>query len=379
MQTREQKIHKKIKIYCMTGVLCFGTCSTLTALYLDELKFNYALFQTLLMFIGESLCIIPALLQKYSTKRLSLRKISAKSEDSKTFFLSRFGKKSFCISGICDFVDSYLEYASFDLLPSPALMAFKMILMLNVFAFRTVILRRKIYRHQVLGLFLLIVGMILAGIVVIFNKNSSEKMDSNVIIGIIMMLAAQIFNMMGILSMEHLMWNIDIKPAEVVSIKSITGILCCIISYLPLLLIYGDRANRSTIADPIAYVSNHLIIIPWLIGFVGLTGIINFLFVKTLKVTDSLAYCTIDAGRMITFWAFSFAIIPKSANPFEVSGACLLAVGLLLYNEILIIPFFGFDKAVKKNLKENQYYKQLKEDNRAWQTGLDILMLTHSF
>ena len=78
---------------------------------------------------------------------------------------------------------------------------------------------------------------------------------------------------------------------------------------------------------------------------------------------------------MITYWAISFAFISRAPATLEIIGAILLTAGICIYNEIFIIRWWGFEKAAKKNLKENDIYKEIRQRSREWQTRLESLVI----
>lgn len=373
MDERGKKTYYRLKYFCIIGTILSGTCTTILAKYLDDTSFSYELFQTLFMFIGESLCVV---LVVYS-RVLNAKTPSAGQQNNylHSWFISKFGKKVYAISGFCDFFGSYLQGISYNLLSNPVLMSFKMILIFNMFLYRVLIIRRKVFRHQVLGLLLLSIGMMLVVLMSLVSPNNHQSFDRNGVIGIILMLFAQIFNMFDFISMEYFMWNLKTEAAEVITIKGISGILMITICYVPLQFIYTQDSKQNSLGDPFNYLNAHAELIPFLILFMLGTCIFNFFLAKTIQVTDSLSVCTLDSGRTITYWAISFAFVSTRPDPLEIAGAFLLALGLCIYNEILIIPCWGLEKSAQRNLKENQVYKEIRQKSRVWQTRLDSLML----
>jgi hypothetical protein len=78
----------------------------------------------------------------------------------------------------------------------------------------------------------------------------------------------------------------------------------------------------------------------------------NGLGVTVTKNASSAQRSTIDTSRTVLIWIFFLAvpIYGKSLEHFKVlqlAGFILLVLGTLVYNEILVIPFFGFDYNTK--------------------------------
>ena len=67
---------------------------------------------------------------------------------------------------------------------------------------------------------------------------------------------------------------------------------------------------------------------------------------------------------MIIFWIISYATDKQSANPLEIIGGFLFVLGLLIYNEAIVLHFFGLDKSARTCMKENDTYKELRSAGR---------------
>ena len=171
------------------------------------------------------------------------------------------------------------------------------------------------------------------------------------------------------------MWKVNIEAEEVLTIKGVSGILTCVVAYVPLQFIYPQDSEENSIGSPFRYISEHQNVAVFLVLFVLITGMYNYFITRVIQVTDSLSACTLDSGRMITYWAISFAFVRKVPATMEVIGAILLVAGICIYNEIVVIKCWGFERAAKKNLKENDIYKEIRKRSRQWQTRLESLMI----
>jgi hypothetical protein len=68
---------------------------------------------------------------------------------------------------------------------------------------------------------------------------------------------------------------------------------------------------------------------------------------------------TIDTSRTVLIWIFFLAVPIYGAHLehfklLQLFGFIFLVFGTLVYNEILIIPYFGFDKNTKEGIKKRQ-------------------------
>ena len=345
--------------------------------------FYYPLFQTGLMFVGEALCVFATLgCRKKKPKDLSLDfpgiSYFASTGDQtliKKSYLERCGRWGFCISALFDFLGSSLEYYSFDLLRASAIVTFKMMVIIFIWAYRVFILKKVVYRHQWLGLGLLFLGFIIVGFEVTLRSHSNIDWDGDAGMGIAIMLIAQIFNSLNIISEEYLMNKIPIKVEHVVTIEGVTGLFLCGILYLPFRYFVSiTNGNAIELVEPFEKIYKDTDICILVIAMLGVIGMLNFFLVKTIKIADSLALCTIDSGRVILVWVLAIAFNFESVLPVEITGGFSLILGILIYNEVIILPCCGFKKSAKLSMKESEMYKELKIQDRSWQTKLDSIL-----
>ena len=58
-------------------------------------------------------------------------------------------------------------------------------------------------------------------------------------------------------------------------------------------------------------------------------------------------------------------------DPIEMTGGLLIVLGILIYNEVIVIPWFGFKESAQEGIENNQFYIEEKNKN----TKLDIFLL----
>ena len=189
------------------------------------------------------------------------------------------------------------------------------------------------------------------------------------------MVVAQFFNALNFITEEYLMERITIKVEKVVAIEGITGLILCCLLYLPFRLITSLQAGDSVeIVKPFEDIKNHFETCILVISMIIVIGALNYFLVKTIKIADSLALCTIDSGRVILVWILAIAFNLEDVLPIEITGGLSLVLGIMIYNEVLILPCCGLKKSAKTSMKESQIYRDIKLQERSWQTKLDDLL-----
>lgn len=93
----------------------------------------------------------------------------------------------------------------------------------------------------------------------------------------------------------------------------------------------------------------------------------NAFGVTVTKNASAAQRSTIDTSRTVLIWIFFLAIpIPGVAKEkftwLQLSGFILLVFGTLVYNEIIVIPYLGFDKNTKVAIAKRKRQGLMEED-----------------
>lgn len=86
-----------------------------------------------------------------------------------------------------------------------------------------------------------------------------------------------------------------------------------------------------------------------LLSILSIAGF-NSCGIACTKYASAAQRSTIDTSRTLTIWILSVALGLEDFLPWEIPGFILLAAGTLLYNEIVVFPYWGFDQYTKEAL-----------------------------
>lgn len=82
----------------------------------------------------------------------------------------------------------------------------------------------------------------------------------------------------------------------------------------------------------------------------------NSFGIAVTKYASAAQRSTIDTSRTVLIWFFSCVLHLEKFEPLEIPGFIFLAFGTLMFNEIIVLPFWGFDTntadAIKKRKAE---------------------------
>ena len=91
----------------------------------------------------------------------------------------------------------------------------------------------------------------------------------------------------------------------------------------------------------------------------------NISDVAVTKYASSAQRATVDTCRTAIIWWF-FMIYPGQGKErfiwIELLGFFFLIVGTLIHTEILVVPFFGFNKNTKKAIEERDQLENYDQD-----------------
>lgn len=65
------------------------------------------------------------------------------------------------------------------------------------------------------------------------------------------------------------------------------------------------------------------------------------------KYASAAQRSTIDTGRTVSIWIVSLLLGLESFVALQIPGFLILTFGTLLFNEIIVLPFWGFNENTK--------------------------------
>ena len=317
------------------------------------------------MYIGDLLAFPLYLIQRRQKKFAQNKTAPLPSLKKNTYKLKLL---VFSFVSLLDLLNVFLENYCFNYMDPSDFFSLKMTVAYYILAYRIFIAKRKSFKHQWLGLAIFSVGIFLFVLSNILDATNKERELFGVYIGL--MFVAELIMCVQLLVIEHFAWELNSSAAEIMVIKGCSGLIMCGVLYIPLKLIFKDYVNLAEIKRPfeIAYSEEKLSILSTVLIFV--LGVYNFLLVYLLKITESLAVCTVDSGRIIIVSIFFALFNSIKLLPLQMVAAFCIYLGLAIYNELLRIPCCGLLKSAKESMKENKILRKKREDARMWIHGL---------
>ena len=349
----------------------FGTVGFLVNKEMDQQKskgkdFNHPYFQAATMFIGESFCfIVYHLFIKSKSNQKETLKASPLLKRKDTLY-NKLGSFIFIIPAFFDLMGSTLSFIGLVFSAASVAQMLSSASIAIVAINSVVILKRKIFRHQVLGGIITTIGVVIVGITSILFQAPSAP---NPALGIVLLMIGELFGGWNLVSEELLMMKINTDPMLAIGTEGICGLGLYLI-LLPILYVIPcnlDICVNGRVEDtPFAFEqisSNNLLLFAW-IGTIFTAASYNWCGISTTRYVGSLTRCVISTARNVLVWLISILLGWEVFLWPQLIGFVLLAFGTLLYNEIIILPCWGFKEAVNNHrIDRENINKQYTENS----------------
>ena len=352
-------------------------------------------FITFCMFNGEFVCLLIYWLKegRFKKKQKSESLISNVEEKNNN------NKKEpkiwyFLFPAIFDILGSSISSISLTFLPTSIYQMFRGAIIIFTCTASILFLKNKYYKHHFLGIVIVILGLIIVGLDAVINGDSSE--GENPAFGIFLVVLSQVFSCFLFITEEKLLKGYETPPLKAVGLEGMWGVLC----YIVLLFIFyfirceswpnflkdgvcirdNEIEEESTIRFENAifalkqiYASTKLKC--YLSLYVCSIAFFNFSGLTISKYSSATSRTIVDTARTILVWIFflTMPFVPEETKEtfswLQLLGFVVLVIGGLIYNEILVLPFWGFanntKEAIKKREKlEIEIEEKTKENNK---------------
>lgn len=285
--------------------------------------FDHPFFQTVLMMIGELLCLGVFYLSRSAPAK------QAKEDKSVPAWV-------FLVPCACDWSATTLVNASYMFLAASVVQMTRGAIVIFTCAFSMIFLGRRQEKYHFVG-----VGLVFLGLTVVslsaLHKGGPVVLgsNSNVLLGLAFTIGAQIFQASMLVYEEKVMKNADyhVEPMQMVGMEGFWG---CIIGVVLLagLNYTGIEDSRGAFYQ----MTNSMPLAVACIGSIFSIAFFNWSGVTVTQKASATARSTIDSSRTILIWVVELALQWNKFNPEQMLGFVFLAAGTMIYNQIIVLP-----------------------------------------
>ena len=211
---------------------------------------------------------------------------------------------------------------------------------------------KKQYRHHWTGLALICLALAEVGYIAIAFGEKEEGLVGSVSLGIALLLVAQVFVGGLYVVEEKLLCGYRLDPLKIVGTEGMFGTLYFLIA-LPIMQCIkcsGPLCNFNYFENSsyaFKQIADNGVLLVYTFGIMISIAFFNVCGVTTTKLASAAQRSTIDTSRTVLIWIGSVLLGFEEFQPWAIPGFILLVFGTLLYNEIVILPFWGFDQYTK--------------------------------
>lgn len=284
--------------------------------------FEYPYFQTVLMMMGEFLCLIAYYLTQDHQKQVSQNPAP-----------------KYVFAGACllDWTATTLVNMAYVLIAASVIQMTRGAIVIFTCLFSVLFLGKRQYKYHLVGVFMVFIGITLVSISTFVNpaeksSDSSGGSFSRSLMGIALCVFAQVFQASMLVYEEKIMSNYETHPLQVVGLEGTFGLIFGVV-LLAFLRSFGIEDTDAAI-----YQIQHSA--PLAIAVIGSIFSIAFFNCSGVTVTQkasAVARSTIDVSRTFLIWGVELYMGWNHFNVLELFGFMVLAAGTLIYNRLIVI------------------------------------------
>ena len=328
----------------------------------DNKKFEHAFFQTLIMFLGESLWILVFIYEVYSLRKNygSVQASPGMQKAIQDGLKTNINPLWLTIPMWWDSCASALLLIAYINIPASIAQMMGGLVVFVVAIMSVLFLKRKLYRHHWTGLCIIFTGICLVALAALLDKGSDA--EGNTTLGIWMMVASILVQGWQYVIEEKLLGSYYLSPMLVVGVEGISGTLlfCVLLTIFQFIPCTSDICSNGKVEDSIGalqMLGESAPLVIFVIFNILFVGLMNGLGMVVTKYASAANRVTLQQTKNVLVWIF-FLIYQggghESFKWLQLVGFVILVCGVILYNEIIEVPIFGFSQNTKAAIQRRK-------------------------
>ncbi|KAF9158063.1 hypothetical protein DFQ26_008023 [Actinomortierella ambigua] len=391
-------------VYLVVGMLVAGTANTIITKYQDRVcvancddpdpskheHFEQPLWQTLNMFLGESLCLILAgicallaaffgrakwaelvldeedpqphsatesdgLIAPVTTAHSTSAAIKPRLQGPLVFLL--------WVPTLCDMTATTLMNVGLVYTTASVYQMLRGALVIITGLLSVIFLKRKLLAYEWFALITITVGIATVGLASVLHTSKSVRADPTdedaaqafkAMFGIFLVLFAQLFTAAQFVIEEKFLSGYQIAPLRAVGYEGIFGTISVLIAMPIFHYTIGihDPKSSFNLHNGWDQISSHSTIwIPAIIIMFSISSF-NFFGISVTKTICATSRSTIDSCRTLFIWMISLYLGWETFLPLQVVGFIMLVYGTFVFNGVVEPPFCRPPKAINEGENE---------------------------
>ncbi|CAL1296140.1 unnamed protein product [Larinioides sclopetarius] len=332
-----------------------GSINTIATKWADKLssknsvgvytEFNHPFLQACGMFLGELSCLLLFKIIVCSGKPSHL----VGTEDGKLPTSGSFNPLIFLAPALCDLTATSTMYVGLNLTYASSFQMLRGAVIVFTGLLSVAFLDRHLKKYEWLGIFIVIIGLICVGLSDIINPDDSANYSQNSIItGDLLIIMAQIIVATQMVVEEKFVSKYNVPALQGVGWEGLFGFVTLSILLVPM---YYIKVGRSVFKNPdgqmedaidgFIQISNSWQVALAVAGTVISIAFFNFAGLSVTKEMSATTRMVLDSVRTFTVWIFSLCVKWQKFYWLQLVGFIILLIGMCLYNDVFIRPFYN--------------------------------------
>ncbi|KAJ5069341.1 solute carrier family 35 member f6 [Anaeramoeba ignava] len=320
-------------------------------------KFSKPFFLSLIMFMGETLCIFFYLRQKRKNKRIAKYEILDSKEPEKEEKLlinepEKIKKENlqdnivmkdtrskfwlFFLPSLCDVGGTTIAGVGLMLTTASVFQILRGSIIIFTALLAFIFFKRKFHKYHIVGIIVIIIGLICVGISSIKQEEKSNSTNvKRTVYGIIFVVLSQLVSAIQFTIEEFFLKSkSDVTPLRTVGSEGVWGILEMVLLALPIVYFIpgsdsGDHYENSL--DSVVMMGQNALLLFFVLFYwisIAFYNAFSLSFAKQLSSSCSLESWSSSFGEKLTLWSLLQAF-----------GFLMVILGTILHNHLWKIPF----------------------------------------
>ncbi|CAE8589322.1 unnamed protein product [Polarella glacialis] len=282
--------------------------------------FEYPYFQSLLMMIGEFLCLILF----YASKNQA----PVKGPEAP--------KGIFAVACLLDWTATTLVNMAYVLIAASVIQMTRGAIVIFTCLFSVLFLGRRQHRYHIAGVMLVFLGITFVSLSTFVNPAADTTAPAvsvnRQLMGIGLCVTAQVFQAAMLVYEEKIMSQFDVPPLQVVGMEGAFGIMFGIV-----LLTFLNATGIESSSEALYQMGHSTPLAMAVVGSIFSIALFNYAGVTVTQKASAVSRSTIDVSRTILIWAVELAFGWNRFNVLELAGFIILAFGTLIYNRLIVL------------------------------------------
>ncbi|RCN39319.1 transmembrane protein C2orf18 family protein [Ancylostoma caninum] len=336
-----------------------GSLNTICAKWADSLKaegvaFNHPFLQATCMFFGEFLCLVAFFViynyKKYRWNRAnvagdsgSITDITSDSEPQ----LPQFNPLVFLPPACCDILATSIMYIGLNLTTASSFQMLRGAVIVFTGLLSVGMLGARIQGFKWIGMIFVILGLVVVGVTDIIYDDDPLDDKNAIITGNLLIIMAQIIVAIQMVYEQKYLNQYDVPALFAVGLEGLFGMTILSVLMVPMYYIHVPHTfstNPEGRLEDVFFAWKEICEQPWIAVALGGTIIsiafFNFAGVSVTKELSATTRMVLDSVRTLVIWMFSIPLFGEIFIPVQLLGFALLILGMFVYNDILIGPWF---------------------------------------